>query len=313
MKSKKSWLLWATIGLLAGGGLAWLRTPATVSTPTTSAPTTAPAENIEPSLTQRCRDAAATLEPQLDPTFSVLVDPPFVVAGNMRTTDLAAHMEHSVLRPAAAMWQAYFTHQPDQPITVLLLTDRGVRPGEDKNPGYAYRTWSQKLFGEQAANSYGYYEPDRRTLIMNIDTGSGTLTHELTHALIVYDFPDPPDWFNEALATLHEQCRVEENGLVGLPNWRLPALQQAMADGALRPLADLVTKNDFRTNQEGLNYAQARYFAMYLQHRNKLREFYSYYRGHRDNPVAAIEHVLGKSMDDVEKTFLAWVKTLRFE
>jgi len=321
---KKSWLIWAAVGLIGGGVLAWMRAPAADAPPVTTrqtdgtaTTTSAPVEEAGTALAEQCRQMAAVLETQLDPTFSVLVEPPFVMAGNMRKTDLTAHREQSVVRPAAAMWRTYFTRRPDEPITVLLLTDRGVRPpADDRDPGYAYRAWARKLFGDQPVSGCGYYKPDRRTMVVNIDTGGGTLVHELTHALIPYDFPHAPDWINEALASLHEQCRVEEDGIVGLPNWRLRDLQKALATGTLRPLADLVTKDDFRENQPGLNYAQARYFAMYLQHRGKLRDFYCYYRDHGTGEraaVAAIEHVFGESIDDVERSFLAWVNTLQFE
>ena len=85
---------------------------------------------------------------------------------------------------------------------------------------------------------YGYYKPQQRTLVMNISTGGGTLVHELTHALIDFDFPLVPDWFNEGLASLHEACHIlpDESRIEGLTNWRLPGLQQAVAERRLPSL-----------------------------------------------------------------------------
>jgi predicted DNA-binding transcriptional regulator YafY len=56
------------------------------------------------------------------------------------------------------------------------------------------------------------------------------LAHELTHALIVYDFPDVPTWFNEGLGSLHEGCRIERTRIVGVPNWRLGPFQKAIRE-----------------------------------------------------------------------------------
>jgi hypothetical protein len=162
---------------------------------------------------------------------------------------------------------------------------------------------------------FGYYQPTDRRMVMNINTGTGTLVHELTHALIVYDFPNVPTWFNEGLASLHEQCSVREETIIGLTNWRLPGLQSALKKGTLRPLRDLVTKRDFYGRLQGDNYAQARYFVMYMQTKGLLREFHKHFRAHhsgRNADVQAIEHVFGRKIGDVEKTFIAWVKTLRF-
>ncbi|MGB2824227.1 MAG: hypothetical protein WBF17_24855, partial [Phycisphaerae bacterium] len=135
------------------------------------------------------------------------------------------------------------------------------------------------------------------------------------HALIAYDFPEVPTWFNEGLASLHEQCSVRETTIIGLTNWRLGGLQQAISKGELRPLADLVTKRDFYGRLQGVNYAQARYFIMYMQTKGVLRKFYKHFRAHHSGEgadVKAIEHVFGKSLAQIEKEFIAWAKTLRF-
>ena len=117
---------------------------------------------------------------------------------------------------------------------------------------------------------------------MNIGTGGGTLVHELTHALVDFDFPAIPDWFNEGLASLHEQCRFREDQhgptIEGLENWRLPGLQKAIRAGRLGSIESLLASDDFRGRQEGLNYAQARYFCLYLERRELLADFYRRFR-----------------------------------
>ena len=150
---------------------------------------------------------------------------------------------------------------------------------------------------------------------MDINTGTGTLVHELTHALIVYDFPHVPTWFNEGLASLHEQCSVKATTIVGLTNWRLSGLQGQIKKGTLRPLAELVTKRDFYGPLQGVNYAQARYFVMYMQTKGLLKAFYKHFRAnHRGEraDIKAIEHVFGKKLPAIEREFIAWAKGLRF-
>jgi hypothetical protein len=281
--------------------------PAATSKATATAPATARATQAAyppPELVAATKAAAEVLRKRLDGSFEIVVAPPFVVAGNMKRDELNQHIRGSIERPAAALWASYFKARPDQVITVLLMVD-------DKS----YRAWAKRLFDDDDVSHYGYYRPSDRTLVMNISTGGGTLIHELTHSLIVYDFPDVPTWFNEALGSLHEQCTIEPGRIVGLENWRLPDLQVAIREGKLRPLRDMLTADDFYTNHRGLNYAQARYLAMYLQRKGKLAEFYTYYRAHHDkteDAIAALEHVLGSSLDKIETDLNKWVLTLRF-
>jgi len=237
--------------------------------------------------------------------LNVVVHPPFVIAGDMTEARLDSHAKWSILRPARAMWSAYFAKKPDKVITTFLFA------GQDN-----YKLHARKDYPAGGAPYYGYYSPAGRTMVMNINTGGGTLVHELTHALIVYDFPNVPTWFNEGLASLHEQCQVGEDGITGLPNWRLPALQAAIKAKKLRPLAELVTKRDFYGRGRGLNYAQGRYFVMYMQHKGLLKKFYRYFREHAKGDgadVHAIEHVFGRNISEVEPAFIAWAMTLKFE
>ncbi|MBL7133847.1 MAG: hypothetical protein ISS78_07100 [Phycisphaerae bacterium] len=267
---------------------------------------TRPAKYPPESLVRACNAEAEALRKRLDGTFTIRVDPPFVSAGNMKADQLARYVRGSVLRPARAMWSSYFNAKPDKVITILLLAD-----------GKSYKTWAKKLFNDTDVPFFGYYTSASRTLVMNIDTGTGTLVHELTHALIVYDFPNLPTWFNEGLGSLHEQCIVGETRITGCENWRLPALQKAIADDTLRPLSDLVARRDFYGALCGLNYAQARYFVMYMQQQGVLKKFYTHFRkahkaGRPVDDVKAIEHVFGRKLPQIEKAFVAWVKTLRY-
>jgi hypothetical protein len=288
--------------------LAWALLPADPYGPGGSAPAatarSAPSTSAPHELARRSREAASALLARLDQSFSAVVRPPFVVVGDLPRRRLRALADHSVVDPAKAMWKRYFRRRPRHVITVLLFRD-----------GQSYRRWAGKLFHDTEVPHFGYYKPQLRTLVMDISTGTGTLVHELTHALIVYDFPRVPTWFNEGLASLHEQCYVRPDRIVGLVNWRLPALQKAVRDKQLRPLRELVSRDDFYGRRQGLNYAQARYFVMYAQQRGLLKKLYDHYRDHhagKDAAVKAIEHVFAAKLEKVESEFLQWVLTLRW-
>ncbi len=278
------------------------RTPAT--TPATG-PATRPATQPFAKLVRACRAAEKAAMARIDDrSFHSVVRPPFVVIGNLPAGRLGRIADGSVVRPAQAMWRSYFTRKPTDVITVYLFGD-----------GASYRKGAKKLFNDTDLPHFGYYKPARRTMVMNINTGTGTLVHELTHALISYDFPRVPTWFNEGLGSLHEQCYVRPDRVVGAVNWRLPALQKAIADGKLRPLRELIGRDDFYGARRGLNYAQARYFVMYMQHKGSLGKFYKdLRRRHADGGTSseAVEAVFGKSVEKVEADCIKWVNGLRF-
>ena len=280
-------------------------TAATSRTATTTTATSASRPATYPSkrLIRAADDAAKAMLARLDGTFHAVVRPPFVVIGNLPARRVREMTRGSVVSPARAMWKRYFRRKPTRVITVLLFRDAKT-----------YRHWAKKLYNNRKPPHFGYYRPGDRTMVMNIATGTGTLVHELTHALIVYDFPAVPLWFNEGLASLHEQCRVLPDRIIGLVNWRLPALKKAVRSRRLRPLRELITRDDFYGPQRGLNYAQARYFVMYMQERRLLQKFYRYYRDHHDDKdaaVKAVEKIFGANLEKVESDYLKWVMTLR--
>lgn len=259
----------------------------------------------EPTLEEQCAATAQKLRKSLDANAPIIVRAPFVISGNLSKKDLEDWHARTLAPAMEAMLASYFDRQPDQPITVLLYDSADIYDAEAK-----------RLFGDEKLSPYGYYKPARRTLVMNIATGGGTLVHELTHALIDFDFPDVPDWFNEGLASLHEQCRfrADGSGIDGLENWRLPALQDAIREGELRSLESLIHDDDFRGRGMGLNYAQARYFCLYLQRLDLLEDYYEAFRDNQEqDPTGelAVRKVLPeKSWAELDRAFQAWVLKL---
>lgn len=230
----------------------------------------------------------------------------FIVAGNLPRGQFDGIVANTIRRTASALWASYFTKKPDYPIVIWLFAD-------DKT----YRDGAKRLFGDTQVSHFGYYRPWDHTMVMNVGTGTGTLVHEMTHALLKPDFPDCPTWFEEGLASLHEQCQLLSTSIKGLVNWRLPGLQKAIAAGKLVPLGNLIatTTAEFRGPNEGIHYAEARYLVLYLQHKGLLARFYKQFRnGVKADPTGAktLVAVTGKSLPDLEREWVEWVKTLRF-
>jgi hypothetical protein len=243
---------------------------------------------------------------QAGPGFVVEREGLFVVAGNVPRAEFERIRAHTIRTCSEVLWRSYFTKKPDGPITILLFAD-------DKT----YRENAKRLFNDTNVSHYGYYRPWDQTMVMNVGTGTGTLVHEMTHALLKPDFPECPTWFEEGLSSLHEQCSVSPKALVGLVNWRLPGLQKAIKEGKLVPLGKLVatTNAEFRGANEGLHYAEARYLVMYLQEKGWLARFYREFRDNaKKDPTGAktLEGVTGKAVADLETEWVAWAKTLRF-
>ena len=63
-----------------------------------------------------------------------------------------------------------------------------------------------------------------------------------------------------------------------LPNWRLPILKEAIVDGELPTIRELLLTTDVHGPDEGVKYAHARYFCMFLHERGILRDFYGAFR-----------------------------------
>lgn len=198
--------------------------------------------------------------------FTVLVEPPFVVAGDEAAEQVARRSATTIRWSVRRLKEAYFKADPREVIEVYLFRDAA-----------SYHRNVKDLFDEEPETPYGYYSPEHDALLMNISTGGGTLVHEIVHPYLRANFPACPAWFNEGLASLYEQCDDRDGEIVGLTNWRLPGLQAAIKGGTLRSMATMLaaSRDEFyRPADSGMFYAQARYICHYLQEHGLLREFY---------------------------------------
>ena len=268
-------------------------------------PSDLPRFEVADSLRLACDHQADVWREQLGDDCHVVVRAPFVLAGDLTDESLITWHRNTIEPASRAMACSYFPKRPDAPISVLLFS--GER---------SYEHYAKTLFADTGVSIYGYYKRGQRVLVMNIATGGGTLVHELTHALADFDCPRIPDWLNEGLASLHEQCRFrpDGSGIEGLENWRLPKLQEAIRAERLRSLASLVGDDDFREHDLGLNYAQARYFCMYLDRRGLLQDFFRRWRKTQRDDALAVQAVrdtfADQDWDELDRAYREWVLTL---
>lgn len=85
---------------------------------------------------------------------------------------------------------------------------------------------ANKTTGEiKCAGVLGYYDWRRQSIIFRAPPGYfGTFRHELTHALLFWDIPLAPRWFEEGLAALYENT---DSNFRGLENpWRERVLKK---------------------------------------------------------------------------------------
>lgn len=154
---------------------------------------------------------------------------------------------------------------------------------------------------------------------MNIATGGGTLVHEIVHPFIEANFPECPAWLNEGLGSLYEQSSSRDDRIVGLTNWRLAGLQDAIKRNEVPTFGALcsTTTHQFYRADPGTNYAQARYLCYYLQEKGLLKKFYHDFVANHDidpSGYETLQETLGvDDMNDFKKHWEDYVLTLRFQ
>ncbi len=232
--------------------------------------------------------------------FTVVVEPPFVVAGDEWQGDVRRRARQRVRWAVQLLKQDFFTRDPDQILDIFLFKDRA-----------SYLRGTRALVGGKPGTPFGFYSPRARGLFMNISTGEGTLVHELVHPFMEAACPAPPPWINEGLGSLYEMVGQKQGHIWGYPNWRLPALQRTIRAKALPPFTDLIAADEhvFYEEDPGSNYAQARYLFYYLQERGLLPAFFkAYLKGLAQDPtgLATLKRTLG--ITDLAAFQVQWEK-----
>ncbi len=234
--------------------------------------------------------------------WNVISRPPFVLAGDLSVNELRRLDAEIIIPTARALQIDYFDVVPSVPITVVLASS--AAEFEDCATRFGHRGHAEYA---------GLYSRDDRRLLLNLATGEGTIAHELTHALANLDFPEMPEWFDEGLASLHEDSEFSTDGLtlIGRANWRTQLLRQEAKNERLPALEEFV-QTPFNGPQAAQHYAMARGLCQYLQERGRLGAFYRKCRSnHAIDPTGgwSLAAVLGQTdLRKVDADFQHWAQ-----
>lgn len=253
-----------------------------------------------------CRSTAGELQRSLPLGWSFVVRPPYVLGGDLPAETLERLHRETVAPTARALAVCYFDAAPSAPITILAASSQE-----------SYRDCNRRLENHSREEYAGVYSREARRIVLNLSTGEGTLAHELTHALAHADFAELPEWFDEGLASLHEESEFSSDGLelIGRDNWRRKFLTEAIEADRLPPVERLLLEDFGRSSQPQVEYAQARFLCLFLQERGLLSHFYRKCRATHDlDPTGSLAlcDLFGcDNPAEVDRAFREWLQVVR--
>jgi hypothetical protein len=318
-ESKRHLILAGTACILVGGAYALtlfaghgaLPTPSSVSTLWT--PTTvhmsehAPIKYLNPmavlvdsqSLHKACVTEAKLQLSKLPSHFQTVIAAPVILIGNLSETQLNQGLDEMIEPIIQALQSSYCTSGITRPVTLVLLKDTST-----------FRDMAWKLDQRKPTSYYGYYEREKRRMVIDLSTGGGTLAHELTHVLMQDHFPNMSLWFDEGIASLHEESELSAHNeqLIGLPNWRGQVVSQILP-GKL-PFKQMLEDRTYIEQNPRTAYALARYLCLYLQDQNLLQTYFANCREHQaDDPhgtMSLLEVTGSENLSAFETQFKHW-------
>lgn len=250
-----------------------------------------------------CRMRAEEIRGRCGTAWPMVVESPFVITGDLSADQLTELMQSSLLPTMRALQLDYFDRDPTVPVTVIILSS-----------AEAYRSTLEALGHARQAEYSGLYHREERLIVLNLATGPGTLAHELTHALAHADFPEMPEWFDEGLASLHEESEFTLDGsrLRGRENWRRRFLDEAMQRDCWKSVGRLLDEPFGDPDVAALDYALARDLCLYLQERGLLQAFYRKCRGDIAQDPTGQQSLTRlfprRTLYDIDQEFRAWLQ-----
>lgn len=191
----------------------------------------------------------------------------FLVASLSSQRNAKEHYERGIADFDAYFKQTFSFQKPTHYVTILLTED----PMELVDA-------TNRLYPEAHLQPYapflGYFNRKDNLIAANGGMyGYGTLLHELMHSNINADFPDAPVWINEGLCSLYERTEWQGNRLIGLPNWRFDRVKPS----------DFHNLEQLAENINIKNLSEIRMLLMYVDHINKIGEFYHYIKTNKES------------------------------
>jgi hypothetical protein len=236
--------------------------------------------------------------------LNIRVEDPFVVVGD-GTVEQLERTSRTVRWAADKLEQDFFTKRPAKILDIYLFQTAA-----------RYEQGVEALTGEAPTTPYGFYSPTQGAMFMNIATGGGTLVHEIVHPYVEADFPAAPTWLNEGLGSLFEQSSERDGHIIGLTNWRLAGIQQAIRRRGVPALKELTAMTQKQFYDSASSYGHARYLMYYLQEHGLLRRFYAAFRAARaKDPTGYATLVDVLRVSDVpafQRTWESYVGALTF-
>lgn len=228
----------------------------------------------------------------------------FVIFSNLEPELTYKLIQNDIKNTVTTMQNFYTQKSPDSVTAVFLFNDFN-----------SYKDFSVKTIDLNAddLSLYGFYKISMNTIAVRYLSWKGSLSHEVTHAMIQPDFPEVPSWFNEGMAALHEYGKFINGKLITSFSWRIISLRQAFKENSYIPLRTLMETNDeeFYSERPSYHYAQSCYLLMYLQDKGLLVEYYKLFRGSYEDDrtgITQLESVLNMPLEKFEPQYIEYVK-----
>jgi hypothetical protein len=189
----------------------------------------------------------------------------------------------------------YFPVDQEQRLKVFLFGSPG-----------AYRNFVMDHFKNYTP--YGsYLGLKKNTIVVNLDSGIGTATHELVHHFMaVGNINRYPAWVSEGFPTFFEKFigYLDSNDKLHISlgyfsNWRFPLTKHVIDKFTLEAL--------FKTRDQSV----ARSFILFLHRQGCLAEYVkTLYTGEsRADPVKTLEVIYEADLVTIEREWIGWVKS----